>query len=99
MMQQRYCFALKNLKHAFSVLTLSIIVSGCVSTESTSSCSRLLFQPHGSNAFNNVAPVCPESKIYSYDPMLFERQATWDNTYAANAEESDKDSKKKKSSI
>ena len=75
------------------------LVAACASGESAN-CSRLVFQPHGSSAFNNAGPACPESKVYSYDPMLFDRQATWVDSYSNDVASDDDDTqKKKKSSI
>jgi hypothetical protein len=56
-------------------LSLPFIVA-CAPIES-SQCSALVFQPHGGNALSGNTQACPVSRVYSYDPTLFEQQASW----------------------
>ncbi len=83
-----------------ALATLIPAIVACAPTESAQ-CSRLIFQPHGSSAFNNSGPACSESRIYTYNPQLFEHQATWTESSkkVSTASDDEDGSKKKKSSI
>lgn len=97
MIKDFHFFLVRKLKPLLMVAFIFPLVAACASDESVN-CSRLVFQPHGSGAFNNTGPACAESKVYSYDPMLFDRQATWVDSYSKNVASDDDDTKKKKKS-
>ena len=82
----------KRVRLLLCVLLSLPAIAACSSTESAN-CTRLVFQPYGAAALSNPLPVCPGTRVYSYDPQLFEHQATWVESYT-DSEESDKDKKK-----